>query len=123
MKKQRREWLIILVNSLAYVALVVSFFAMLKYKNHLVQTCVFAIYTCTMTGLLTYSMLKLRKFSRLLAADGILASKRLLTLHVACFWIVSILEIASSIVTFMLAYKLDDEKSKLKRETNNLALA
>lgn len=83
------------------------------------MTSVFAFFSCTMTACLTYSMMKLRKFSSLLAADGILASKRLLGLHVVCFWIVSGLEIASMIVTILLNQDFKDSKELNK----NLALA
>ena len=111
----------ILVNSLAYGTLVISFVLFLQQQNHIVSTGVFTLFTCTCTGLLTYSMIKLRKFSSLLAADGILASKRLLGLHVTCFWICSGLEIASLIVTIMLDQTVRNENGT-KAEMNNLAL-
>lgn len=106
-KKKRRERFMILVNTVAYICLIASFIAFVTIKNHGVMTFVFAFFCCTMTGCMTYSMLKLRKFSQLLAADGILASKHLLVIHVTSFWIVSILEIASAIVTAILGHDIN----------------
>ena len=89
------------------------------------MTIVFAIYTCSFTGFLTYSMMKLRRFSSLLASDGILASKHLLILHVICFWIASLLEVANMIVTFILDDNLQDKQipSEATPSDNNLAFA
>lgn len=44
-------------------------------------------------------MLRLRKFTKLLVADGIIASNILMYIHLTSFWIVSILNLATCIST------------------------
>ena len=92
----------ILINSVAYVILFASFIAILKMRNHIVQTYVYVVACCFMTGFMTYSICKLRRFSKLLAAEGIIASKHLLFVHITAFWIVSALEITSAVITTIL---------------------
>ena len=111
----------ILVNSIAYTVLVLSFIFIVTFKNHQVMTYVYATCCCIMTGCLTYSMMKLRAFSELLAADGIIASKHLLVLHVTCFWVVSVLEVATAVVTIL--FNSNFNKQLISKRSNSLALA
>ena len=111
----------ILINSIAYIVLILSFIFIVTFKNHQVMTYVYAICCCIMTGCLTYSMMKLRTFSQLLAADGIIASKHLLVLHVTCFWVVSILEVATAVVTIL--FNSNFNNKLISKRSNSLALA
>ena len=112
----------ILVNSLAYIGLVISFIAIVTIKDDSVLTTFYAISCCTMSGCMTYSMHKLKKFSQLLASDGIIASQRLLVMHVSAFWVVSILETANSVATILYDSHFDEIKPVTKK-SYNLALA
>ena len=112
----------ILVNSLAYIVLVVSFIAIVTIKNDSVMTSVYAISCCIMSWCMTYSMHKLKNFSQLLASDGIIASQRLLVFHVSAFWVVSVLETGNSVATILYDSHFNEIKPMTKR-SYNLALA
>lgn len=98
-KKTERERNLIFVNIAAYILLVTSFLVMITVKERYAVTIVFAVSTILVTTILTYSMHKLKKFSSLLVANGILASKCLLFLHLASWWVASILQIVIAIIT------------------------
>jgi uncharacterized membrane protein len=62
---------------------------------------ILVIYAATnslLTASLTFSMVRLKKFSRLLVADGIIASRGLMVVHLATFYIVSTLLIIAVVL-------------------------
>ena len=92
----------IAINTVAYLSFIASIVTLLLYPNHVVTTTIYTIETLAMTFLLTYSMAKLNKFSKLLSANGILASRGLIKVHLWGFWISSILEIGNFCVALIL---------------------
>ena len=109
-KKHERERCFIIVNILAYLILFFNLIAMVTWSNRLIVTIVYSVSSIFMTGFLTYSMSKLQKFSSLVAANGILASRFLLILHLGGWWIATILQTTIAVISIILASqtKADD---------------
>ena len=97
-KKQERECNFKVINIGAYVLLSLNLIAMITVKERLVMTVAFVVSTVLMTAILTISMHKLRKFSTLLAANGILASRFLLAIHLGGWWMASLLQVVITII-------------------------
>lgn len=76
---------------------------MVTWPNRLIVTMVYTVSTLFMTGFLTYSMSKLQKFSSLVAANGILASRILLILHLGGWWMATTIQTAIAVISIVLA--------------------
>ena len=97
-KKRRRDREILTVNIVAYSLLLVALLFQVIYPMQIIVLLTYTVTNIGMTACLTFSMVRLKNFSRLLVADGIVASNILITIHCLTFWIVSILDVISLIV-------------------------
>ena len=98
-----RENSIVFINLGASIFFVGSTVLLLIYQTKLSLVTFMMVGMIAITILLTFSMVRLNKFTKMLAADGYLASRFLINIHLWGFWCCTLLYIASFVVNLFLA--------------------
>jgi len=90
-KNNSRKWLLIALHVGAYFSFFVSSIALFVKQNRLTLSIIYTVQTLGITLLLTYSIRKLNKCSKILVKNGFSASRVLIKVHLWAFWVSSIL--------------------------------
>lgn len=118
-KKMAKESSIVMINLAAGVFFVGYTVLLLIYQEKITMITFMMVGMLAITICLTFSLVRLNKFSKMLTAEGYLASQFLIYLHLGSFWCCSLLYIASFVVNLM----LDFQTSQGDFSNNGLALA
>ena len=94
-RQRKQELFVTVANAIAYSFLLICLIILIFWQSTSVILFIYLFTNLGIASVLTYSMIKLRQFSKLLVADGIIASDLLMMIHLTSFWVVSILDIGA----------------------------